>query len=249
MELPNTKHAFCIWHIVAKIPTWFSSHLGLQYNDFKFDFHRLYNLECTTEFEEQWESMVKQFNLSTNNHIQLLYQHRQLGLIIFEGLFFCWDDNNWTFRIYEYTSLVDFVNQVGVAVNIRNQCGEEARMRQKYYNPQIRTGFLIEEHAATILTPYAFELLQHEIQLSTKYPATKYGNDYYIVHHHTKFDGGRFVTWREEKDSITCSCKEFEFSGILCRHVIRVMLKNDYFNLPDKYSSGILALLLFRHLD
>ncbi|WJX20261.1 hypothetical protein P8452_09835 [Trifolium repens] len=48
-----------------------------------------------------------------------------------------------------------FINQVGVAVKIRNQAGEEARMRQKYHNPQIRTCFSIEEHAASILTPYA----------------------------------------------------------------------------------------------
>ncbi|WJX79857.1 hypothetical protein P8452_62937 [Trifolium repens] len=53
-------------------------------------------------------------------------------------------------------SLKDFVNQVGVAVKIRNQVGEEARMRQKYHNPIFRTSFPIEEHVASILTPYAF---------------------------------------------------------------------------------------------
>ncbi|KAF1892490.1 hypothetical protein Lal_00010956 [Lupinus albus] len=97
------------------------------------------------------------------------------------------------------TSLVDFVNQVRVAVNIRNQAGEEARMRQKYHNPQIRTSFYIEEHAANILTPYAFELLQHEIELSSKYAATKIDSDSYVVRHHTKLDGGRLVSLIKEK--------------------------------------------------
>ncbi|KAK2418835.1 protein FAR1-RELATED SEQUENCE [Trifolium repens] len=46
--------------------------------------------------------------------------------------------------------------KVGVAVKIRNQVGEEARMRQKYHNPIFRTSFPIEEHVASILTPYAF---------------------------------------------------------------------------------------------
>ncbi|KAG4980680.1 hypothetical protein JHK82_033928 [Glycine max] len=61
------------------------------------------------------------------------------------------------------TSLVDFVNQVGVAVNIRNQASEETRMCQRYHNPPIRTSFPIEDHVATILTPNAFELFQNEI--------------------------------------------------------------------------------------
>ncbi|XP_019434789.1 PREDICTED: protein FAR1-RELATED SEQUENCE 11-like isoform X2 [Lupinus angustifolius] len=127
--------------------------------------------------------------------------------------------------------------KVGVAVNIRNQAGEEARMRQKYHNPQIRTSFPIEEHAANILTPYAFQLLQHEIELSSKYAATKIDIDSYIVRYHTKLDGGRLVSLIKEKDeeSIHCSCREFEFCGILCRHAIQVLLKNDYFCLPEKY--------------
>ncbi|WVY94178.1 hypothetical protein V8G54_033266 [Vigna mungo] len=58
---------------------------------------------------------------------------------------------------------------VGVAVNNRNQAGEEARMCQKYHNPLMKMSFPIEEHAAFKLKPYAFELLQHEIELSTKY--------------------------------------------------------------------------------
>ncbi|BAT73384.1 hypothetical protein VIGAN_01086200 [Vigna angularis var. angularis] len=63
--------------------------------------------------------------------------------------------------------MTQLFTKVGVAVNIRNQAGEEARMRQKYHNPLMKTSFPIEEHVASILTPYAFELLQHEIELST----------------------------------------------------------------------------------
>ncbi|KAF1870432.1 hypothetical protein Lal_00003638 [Lupinus albus] len=110
-------------------------------------------------------------------------------------------------------------------------------MRQKFHNPQIRTSFPIEEHAANILTPYAFELHQHEIELSSKYAATKIDSDSYVVRHHTKLDGGRLVSLIKEKsqESIHCSYREFKFCGILCRHAIRVLLKNDYFCLPGKY--------------
>ncbi|KAF1870912.1 hypothetical protein Lal_00030223 [Lupinus albus] len=103
---------------------------------------------------------------------------------------------------------------VGVVVNIRNQAGEEARMRQKYHNPQIRTSFSIEEHAVNILTPYAFELLQHEIELSSKYEATKIDNDSYIVRHHTKLDGSMMqcleVETLKTKDRVVVVIKELK---------------------------------------
>ncbi|KAF1876699.1 hypothetical protein Lal_00031511 [Lupinus albus] len=134
------------------------------------------------------------------------------------------------------TSLVDFVIQIRVVVNIRNQAGKDARIRQKYHNPQIRTSFPIEEHAANILTPYAFELLQHEFELSSKYASAKIDNDSKIVRHHTKLDGGWLVSLiKKDEESIRCSCREFEFCGILCRHAIRVLLKNDVFCLTKKY--------------
>ncbi|WJX68505.1 hypothetical protein P8452_52867 [Trifolium repens] len=70
-------------------------------------------------------------------------------------------------------------------------------MRQNYHNPLFKTSFPIEEHVASILTPYAFELLQHEIELSTKYAATQTVCGY-IVRHHTKVDGGRLTIELEQ---------------------------------------------------
>ncbi|WVY99058.1 hypothetical protein V8G54_031209 [Vigna mungo] len=208
-ELPNTKHAFCIWHIAIKFPTWFSFLLGTQYDDFKTEFYRLYNLECESDFEQQWDLMVERFHVSNNTYIEALYSHRQFWALAYLKEFFfagmtttgrSESINSYIKRFFDVkTSLVDFVNQVGVVVNIRNQAGEEARMRQKYHNPLMKTSFPIEEHAASILTPYAFELLQHEIELSTKYAATAIDNDSYSV------------------------------------HVIRVLLKNDYFSIPEEY--------------
>ncbi|XWS08525.1 hypothetical protein CRYUN_Cryun40dG0010100 [Craigia yunnanensis] len=34
---------------------------------------------------------------------------------------------------------------------------------------------------------------------------------------------------------ISCSCHHFEFSGILCRHVLRVLSSNNCFHIPDQY--------------
>lgn len=244
-ELPNTKHAFCIWHIVAKLSSWFSSPLGERYNDFKYEFHKVYHLDSVDEFEQQWKLMVAQFDLSGDPHIKLLYSLRQCwALAYLKDFFFAgMTTTGRSESINSYikhfldakTSLTDFVNKVGVAVQIRNHAGEEARMRQKYHNPRFRTSFPMEEHAASILTPYAFELIQLEIELSAKYAADETDSGSYMVKHHTKDGGGRTVTLIEGEKSILCSCKQFEFHGILCRHAIKVLLMKNYFQVPSKY--------------
>ncbi|WVY91073.1 hypothetical protein V8G54_036587, partial [Vigna mungo] len=98
--------------------------------------------------------------------------------------------------------------KVEVVVNIRNQAGEKARMRQKYRNPLMKTSFPIEKHVASRLTPYAFELLQHEIELSTKYSVVVIENDSYSVRHHTKLDGE--VESIKTKDRVEVATKELK---------------------------------------
>ncbi|KAJ0094212.1 hypothetical protein Patl1_16595 [Pistacia atlantica] len=57
---------------------------------------------------------------------------------------------------------------------------------------------------------------------------------YFIVRHHTDVDGGCKVVWIPHDDFISCSCHLFEFSGILCRHVLRVLSTNNCFHIPDR---------------
>jgi len=73
MEMPNTKHAFCIWHIIAKFSDWFSIHLGSQYDNWKTDFLRLYNLDTVEDFEVEWKEMINVYGLHTNKHVASLY--------------------------------------------------------------------------------------------------------------------------------------------------------------------------------
>lgn len=69
VEMSSTRHAVCIWMIVAKFPSWFYAVLGDGYNAWKNEFYRLYNLESIEEFEMGWRDMVNAFGLHTNRHI------------------------------------------------------------------------------------------------------------------------------------------------------------------------------------
>lgn len=119
--------------------------------------------------------------------------------------------------------------KVSIAANFGNQ----TREGMQYMN--VKTGMPIEEHARNILTPYAFNILQREIVQSVQYATTEMANGSYLVRHYKKLDGECIVIWLPDDEQIHCTCKEFEHSGILCRHSLRVLVVKNYFQLPEKY--------------
>ena len=88
VEMPETKHAFCIWHIIAKFSDWFSVLLGPHYDEWRAEFHRLYNLELVEDFEEGWGQMVDKYGLHANRHIVSLYSLRTFWALPFLRCYF-----------------------------------------------------------------------------------------------------------------------------------------------------------------
>lgn len=88
IEMPETKHAFCIWHIIAKFSDWFSILLGSRYDDWKDEFHRLYNMEFVEDFEGGWREMVNKYGFHANKHIISLYALRSFWALSFLRRYF-----------------------------------------------------------------------------------------------------------------------------------------------------------------
>jgi len=53
LEIPFTKHAFCIWHITTKFSDWFTYILQNQYSSWCTDFYRVYSLNNIDDFEKE----------------------------------------------------------------------------------------------------------------------------------------------------------------------------------------------------
>ncbi|KAF8403886.1 hypothetical protein HHK36_011992 [Tetracentron sinense] len=183
-EMPNTKHALCIWHIVSKFSGWFSTILGVRYNDWKTDFYRLYELESEDEFITGWFDMVNKYDLHTNRHIHNLYALREYWAKPYVKSFFAGmtttgrseSINSFIKRfVSAQTLLTDFIERVSVAVELGDQVGEQQTMQQKYFNVNLKTATPIEEHASKVLTPYAFELFQQEIVAAFQYVTIQIG--------------------------------------------------------------------------
>ncbi|KAL3627287.1 hypothetical protein CASFOL_028650 [Castilleja foliolosa] len=123
------------------------------------------------------------------------------------------------------TCLRGFLEQVGL-----QQSNDE---EPQYMH--LKTCLPIEENARNVLTPFAFDGMQQEMVLALECATSEMANGSYLVTHFKKVDRERLVVWIPGDEQIHCSCKEFESTGILCRHALRVLLLKNYFQLPSKY--------------
>ncbi|KAL8473999.1 hypothetical protein ACS0TY_030737 [Phlomoides rotata] len=238
VEMPNTKQIICIWQVLSKMFSWFSLQLGVQYSDFKSEFNLLYHLENVEDFEHQWNNLVARFGIGSDKHISLLFSYRTSWPYCYVRNFFLaqslapeYSKSLETFlkNILSVQSLQCFFNQVAIAAKFGGGKGEDV-----FYSPT-KTCLPLEEHAQTVLTPFAFSAFQHEIVLSMQYAITEMGNGSYLVRHYKKMERECLVIWIPDDEQVHCCCKEFEHSGILCRHSLRVLLVKNYFEIPVKY--------------
>lgn len=238
-ELPNTRHVTTIWNILPKVYSWFFVPLGPRYAEFRTKFDVLYHLENPESFELQWNQMVSHFGLISDRHIALLFSIRASWALSYTRGYFLARmateaysksvDTALKEIFNAQTCLRSFFEQVGIVSNFQNRSREEIQYMH------IKTCIPIEEHARSILTPFAFNALQHELVLAMQYATSEMANGSYLVHHSRKVDEERLLIWIPEDEQITCSCKEFESSGILCRHALRVLIVKNYFQLPKRY--------------
>ncbi|PRQ39356.1 putative transcription factor FAR family [Rosa chinensis] len=243
--MPQTRHAFCIWYIVEKFSEWFSPLLGSQYDDWKADFDQLYNLQSVEDFEERWTEMVDRYGLRANKHVISLYALRSFWALAYMRPYFfagmtstCHSDsiNAFIQRFLSAVSQLDrFVEQAADIVNYSDRAGAKQKLQQKLQRVCLKTGSPIESHAASVLTPHAFGKLQEELVLAPQYASLPVDESFFQVRHHTQADGGCKVIWVPSQEHISCSCCEFEFTGILCRHILRVLSNNNCFRIPDQY--------------
>lgn len=245
VEMPETKHAVCIWHILARLSDSFPTLLGSCYDDWKAEFYRLYSLELEEDFEEEWSKMVNKYGLHEYKHITSLYALRTFWALPFLRHYFfagllssCQSDaiNAFIQRILSAQSHLDrFVERVAEIVEFNARAATKQKMQRKLQKICLKTGSPIESHAATVLTPYAFSKLQEELLMAPQYASLLVEEGCFQVKHHTETDGGCKVIWIPCQEHISCSCHQFEFSGILCRHVLRVLSTDNCFQIPDQY--------------
>ncbi|XP_010421694.1 PREDICTED: putative protein FAR1-RELATED SEQUENCE 10 isoform X1 [Camelina sativa] len=238
-EMPNTHHVVFMWHIVSKLASWFSQTLGSHYDEFRAGFEMFCRAGNIDEFEQQWNLLVTRFGLVPDRHADLLYSCRASWSPCYIREHFVAQTMTPEFNL----SIDSFLKRIVAGPTCMQLLLEEVsaaaslakQIPPRFTYPSLKTCMPMEDQARGILTPYAFSVLQNELVLSVQYAVSEMANGPYIVHHFKKMEGECCVIWNPENEEIQCSCKEFEHSGILCRHTLRVLTVKNCFLIPEQY--------------
>ncbi|XP_038986426.1 protein FAR1-RELATED SEQUENCE 5-like [Phoenix dactylifera] len=245
---PNTCHRFCKWLILSrskqKLAHVYSAHPLLRGELEKC----VIESETVRAFETTWVSIIDKYDLRKNTWLQALFNIRERWIPLYlKGTFFAelsptqkLETMNDFYKKYfnTKTSLKVFLAQFELAMASRYEDEAQEDSDTLCTKPVLKTASPIEKQAAAIYTRAVFNKFQEEFVESLGY-------NVYRIKDGTvsKFSVARdedsletfVVTYNSAKNTATCTCKNFEFSGILCRHILGVFLMVDLRMLPEEY--------------
>ncbi|XP_022893072.1 protein FAR1-RELATED SEQUENCE 5-like [Olea europaea var. sylvestris] len=171
ITLLNTKHRWCLWHIMKKLPEKFGYHI--EKSSIFYAIHGLvYDAENVQEFERGWRSMLDMYDLHDNAWLSGVYENRGRWVPCFLKTTF-WADMSTTQRsesmnaffdgyVHSKTSLKQFVEQYERA--LRNKVEKEFRADFRSYSQMVpcATTYEMEKQFQVVYTIEKFKEIQQE---------------------------------------------------------------------------------------
>ncbi|XVF67097.1 hypothetical protein PTKIN_Ptkin10aG0093200 [Pterospermum kingtungense] len=246
---PETRHRFCKWHIFKKCQEKLS-HVFFKHPAFEADFHKCVNLpESVEEFESCWWSLVDRYELRDHEWLQMLYNDRRQWVPVYlRDTFFAEmsttqrsDSMNSYFDgfVNASTNLNQFFKLYEKALESRNEKEVKADYDTMNTSPALKTPSPMEKQASGLYTRKLFMRFQEELVGTLTFMASKSDDDADIITYQVaKFGEDRktyYVKFNVLEMKATCSCQMFEFSGLLCRHILAVFRVTNVLTLPSHY--------------
>ena len=246
---PGTRHRFCKWNVLREAQEKLF-HVNQSHLTFESEFQRCINLtETIDEFESCWESLLQKYNLMDNEWLQSMYNVRQQWVPVYlRDTFFGEmsitqgsDSINSFFDGYinASTSIQVLIKQYEKAIASRYEKEVKADYDTINTAPVLKTPSPMEKQAANLYTRIIFTQFQEELVETLANPATiiddggsealyrvaKFGEDH----------KAHFIKFNVFERKASCSCQMFEFSGIICRHILAVFRVTNVLTLPSHY--------------
>ncbi|GMY11043.1 protein FAR1-RELATED SEQUENCE 5-like [Fagus crenata] len=247
--LPETRHRFCKWHIFKECQEKLS-HVLSEHPNFEAELHKCVNMtESIEEFESCWLSLIDRYDLREHEWLQTIYvDRRQWVPVYLRDTFFAEmsitqrsDSINSYFDGYvnASTTLQLFVKQYEKALESRYEKEVKADYDTINTAPVLKTPSPMEKQAAELYTRKLFMKFQEELVETMTFLATKVDEEEAITTYQVAKFGedheAYFVTFNFHEMKATCSCQMFEFSGLLCRHILTVFRVTNVLTLPSHY--------------
>ncbi|XP_052181937.1 protein FAR1-RELATED SEQUENCE 9-like [Diospyros lotus] len=250
---PNTKHRWCLWHILKKLPEKFGNH-SYKASILSAVHDVVYESHSPEVFEQGWSLMIEKYALHDNDWLSGLYTQRARWVPCFLKTSF-WAGMSTTQRsesmnaffdgyVHSKTSLKQFVEQYERA--LRSKVEKEFQADVKSFSQMVpcASRYPMEKQFQKVYTISKFKEFQNEfagkmycevVSIEEGSLGTRYKVREDIIFDE-RFKERKFsVDIDKEKCNFICSCHMFEFRGIICRHMVTVLIRDGIRSLPDKY--------------
>ena len=250
---PNASHRWCIWHVMQNAkkhlgsnPKWVDILSALQ--------DALHDSLCIEEFEEAWDAMLEKFGLRNNKWLCKMYEKRRRWVpVYFKNSFWAGmsstqrsEGMNHFFKSFLNINITLklFVEQYGLALSKRVR--EEETSNFTSINKPLRcmTDHVFELVFQELYTTAKFEEFQVEVRNLVYANALRVEDDVNVCTYVVTVKVPYFrrtrcykyrVTLQKDNTDVKCECKNFEFRGILCTHILRVFSEENVYYVPQRY--------------
>ncbi|KAJ1688498.1 hypothetical protein LUZ63_019888 [Rhynchospora breviuscula] len=249
---PNAVHRCCQWHVMRKA----REHLGALYGTkegFEQELKRVINRSMTiSEFKEGWAAMLGKHGLRKNRHLKYMYSQRSEWVpAYFRDSFFAnmstsqrSESANNTIKSWSrhHNSMYQLVLHMEKIVEGRWQTESDLDIASMNAVPRLSTLFKIEKDASEFYTCKVMSVFKDilkktqlgfvkEIEKPSLYEVTiKYNPMVAKMVPETYM-----VNINILEELVSCSCRGYEFEGLLCSHAIKVMHHVGIDRLPNRY--------------
>ncbi|XP_042956283.1 protein FAR1-RELATED SEQUENCE 5-like [Carya illinoinensis] len=251
---PKSRHRFCLWHILKKVPEKLSSYSAYKSGMKSALMKSVYDSQNVEEFESSWAELITTYNLEENAWLQTLYTERAHWVPAFLKDTF-WAGMSTTQRsesmnaffdcyVHAKTNLKEFVDQFDNALKKKIENENTSDFHSFSVTIPCISRSPIEKKFQECYTNAKFREVQRELQclidLSPELLKRDGGVKTYLVEdevHVEEFTKTvRYsVDFSDVDTTMKCSCGLFQMRSILCRHILAVFKCNGLKVLPNQY--------------
>ncbi|KAK4405660.1 protein FAR1-RELATED SEQUENCE 7 [Sesamum angolense] len=242
---PGTHHRFSAWQILAKEQENLGALLSMD-AEFKYEYETcIFQSQTASEFDSAWNMLMNKYNLRENAWFKEMYRMRKSWVPLhIKGTFFAGIPVDGSLKSYfgtiltAQTPLNEFIVRYEKALK---HCREEERKEDfNSFNLQavLHTKDPIEEQCRRLYTITMFKVFQKELLECYSYVGIKINVEGAISRYLVQKCGNgerNTVAFNASTLNISCSCKMFEFEGVLCRHALKVFQIMNIRELPSRY--------------
>ncbi|KAK4425747.1 protein FAR1-RELATED SEQUENCE 7 [Sesamum alatum] len=243
---PGTHHRFSAWQILAKEQENLGALLSMD-AEFKYEYETcIFQSQTASEFDSAWNMLINKYNLRENAWFKEMYRMRKSWVPLhIKGTFFAGIPVDGSLKSYfgtlltAQTPLSEFIVRYEKGLEQRRE--EERKEDFNSFNLQavLHTKDPIEEQCRRLYTITMFKVFQKELLECYSYVGIKINVEgaisRYLVQKCGNGDERNTVAFNASTLNISCSCKMFEFEGVLCRHTLKVFQIMNIRELPSRY--------------